>query len=225
MRRRGIFPPGEFVEHDLDAQGRLVPVERPYGENTAGVVVGVVRSFTERYPEGMTRVLLLGDPSRGMGALSEPECRRILAALDLAERMRAPVEWFALSAGVKAAPDGAPEATDWIGLVLRRIVELTQKGLEINVAVVGLNAGAQPYWNAEAAMLMHTRGIVVMIPEGAMVLTAKQALDDLGDIWPRMTRGLAATSASWVRTARRSTSPATWARPAALSSAITSTPG
>ena len=27
----GQFPPGEFVEHDLDAHGRLVPVERPFG--------------------------------------------------------------------------------------------------------------------------------------------------------------------------------------------------
>lgn len=168
---QGDLPPGEFVEHDLDAQGRLVPVDRPYGQNTAAVVVGVVRSFTPRYPEGMTRVLLLGDPSRGLGALAEPECRRIVAALDLAERMRVPVEWFALSAGAKTAG-----GTDWVGLVLRRIVELTQKGMEINVVAVGLNAGAQPFWNAEAAMLMHTQGIVVMVPEGAMVLT-----DSAGD--------------------------------------------
>jgi acetyl-CoA carboxylase carboxyltransferase component len=177
---QGDLPPGEFVEHDLDAEGRLVPVDRPYGQNTAGVVVGVVRSFTGRYPEGMARVLLLGDPSRGMGALSEPECRRILAALDLADRLRVPIEWFALSAGAMASTGNG--TTDWIGLVLRRIVELTQKGLEVNVVVVGLNAGAQPYWNAEAAMLMHTRGIVVMIPEGAMVLAGKQALDDSGDV-------------------------------------------
>ena len=35
----------------------------------------------------MTRVLiLLGDPSRGLGTLAEPECRRIIAALDLAAR-------------------------------------------------------------------------------------------------------------------------------------------
>ena len=33
--RRADFPPGEFVEYDLDEDDRLVPVERPYGENTA----------------------------------------------------------------------------------------------------------------------------------------------------------------------------------------------
>ena len=80
------FPPGEFIEYDLDDDSRLVPVDRPPGKNTANVVVGVIRNFTAKYPEGMTRVILLGDPSKAMGAVAEPECRRIIAALDLAER-------------------------------------------------------------------------------------------------------------------------------------------
>ena len=80
----GDFPPGDFIEHDLDEEGRLQPVERPYGKNQANVVVGVIRSFTEKHPEGMGRVLLLGDPSRELGSLAEPECRRIAAAFDLA---------------------------------------------------------------------------------------------------------------------------------------------
>ncbi|HSF43079.1 MAG TPA: biotin/lipoyl-containing protein, partial [Thermoanaerobaculia bacterium] len=184
------LPPGEFLEHDLDAEGKLVPVARPYGENTANVVVGVVRSFTDRYPEGMTRVLLLGDASRGMGALAEPECRRIVAALELAGRLRVPLEWFALSGGARIAMDSGTENMDWIGLVLRRIVELTQKGLEINIVVMGINVGAQPYWNAEATMLMHTRGIVIMTPEGAMVLTGKQALDYSGGVSAEDNQGI-----------------------------------
>ncbi len=69
---------------------------------------------------------------------------------------------------------------DWIAAALRRIVEFTQAGGEINVVVTGINVGAQPYWNAEATMLMHTRGILVMTPEAAMVLTGKQALDFAG---------------------------------------------
>ena len=39
---------------------------------------------TERYPEGMTRVAVLGDPTRAMGSITEAECRRVLAAIDLA---------------------------------------------------------------------------------------------------------------------------------------------
>jgi acetyl-CoA carboxylase carboxyltransferase component len=42
--------------------------------------------------------------------------------------------------------------------------------------------GAQPYWNAEATMLMHTKGILVMTPDSAMVLTGKHALDFSGAV-------------------------------------------
>jgi acetyl/propionyl-CoA carboxylase alpha subunit/acetyl-CoA carboxylase carboxyltransferase component len=186
----GQFPPGEFVEHDLDDRGRLVPVERPFGKNAANVIVGVLRNFTPRYPEGMARVLLLGDPSRELGSLAEPECRRIAAALDLAREMRCPVDWLALSAGAKISTDSGTENMDWIALVLRRVVEFTQAGGEVNVVVNGINVGAQPYWNAEATMLMHTRGILVMMPESAMVLTGKRALDFSGGVSAEDNRGI-----------------------------------
>jgi acetyl/propionyl-CoA carboxylase alpha subunit/acetyl-CoA carboxylase carboxyltransferase component len=176
------LPPGRFLEHDLGEAGGLVPVQRPYGQNTANLVVGLATNQTEKVPEGMTRVLIAGDPTRGLGALAEPECRRIIAALDLAEAERLPVEWFALSSGARIAMDSGTENMDWIGAVLRRIIEFTQAGGEINVVVTGINVGAQPYWNAEATMLMHTRGILVMTPQSAMVLTGKQALDFSGGV-------------------------------------------
>ncbi len=175
----GDRPPGEFVEHDLEGEG-LVPVQRPPGENTANVVVGVISNVTVKHPEGMRRVIVLGDPSRGMGSLAEAECRRIVAALDLAEQLTVPLEWFAVSAGALISMDSGTENMDWIAVVLRRIIEFTQGGGEINVVVPGINVGAQPYWNAEATMLMHTRGILVMTPQGAMVLTGKEALDYSG---------------------------------------------
>ena len=174
--------PGEFTEYDLDAAGDPVPVDRPAGSNTANLVLGVVSTPTKRYPEGLRRVVLLGDPTRALGALAEPECRRILAAIGLARRLRVPVEWFAISAGAKIAMDSGTETMDWISRTLREIVEFTQAGGEINVVVTGINVGAQPYWNAEATMLMHTRGILVMTPESAMVLTGKQSLDYSGGV-------------------------------------------
>jgi acetyl-CoA carboxylase carboxyltransferase component len=179
---RSGFPPGDFVEYDLDADGGLVPVIRPHGQNTANVVVGVVRNFTDRYPEGMARVALFGDPSREMGSLAEPECRRIIKALDLAERMGVPLEWFPVSAGAKISMESGTENMDWIARVLRRLIEFTQSGGEVNLVVNGINVGGQPYWNAEATMLLHTRGILVMTPEGAMVLTGKRALDFSGSV-------------------------------------------
>ena len=192
-RRRGLLHPaeivkllagngGEFIEHDLDAAGRLEPVDRPPATNRASIVVGLIRNRTERYPEGMLRVALLGDPTRALGSLAEPECARVIAALDLAEGLGVPVEWFALSSGAKIAMDSGTENMDWVAAALRRIVEFTQAGGEINVVVTGINVGAQPYWNAEATMLMHTKGILVMTPESAMVLTGKQALDYSGGV-------------------------------------------
>jgi acetyl/propionyl-CoA carboxylase alpha subunit/acetyl-CoA carboxylase carboxyltransferase component len=173
---------GSFDEYDLDPDGALVPVSRPPGGNTAGIVVGLVSTPTARYPEGMTRVALLGDPTKGLGSLAEAECRRVEAALDLASERGVPVEWFAVSSGARIAMDSGTENMDWVARVLRRIIEFTQAGGEINVVVAGINVGAQPYWNAEATMLMHTKGILVMTPDSAMVLTGKQALDYSGGV-------------------------------------------
>jgi acetyl/propionyl-CoA carboxylase alpha subunit/acetyl-CoA carboxylase carboxyltransferase component len=173
---------GDFVEHDLNDDHALVPVDRPKGRNTAAIVVGVVTTPTRRHPQGVTRVVLLGDPTKSLGALSEPECRRVIAALDLAERMRVPLEWYALSAGARISMESGTENMDWVAAALKRIVEFTQDGGEINIVVAGINVGAQPYWNAEATMLMHTKGILVMTPDSAMVLTGKQSLDFSGGV-------------------------------------------
>src|SRR5207237_8871903 len=105
---------------------------------------------------------LAGDPSKDLGALAEPECRLILAALDLATKLNVPLEWFPISAGAKISMESGVENMDWIALVLRRLVEFPQAGGEVNLGTKGINVGAQPYWNAEATMLMHTRGIPVL---------------------------------------------------------------
>ncbi|MGV9715363.1 ATP-binding protein [Rhodococcus sp. GA1] len=173
---------GTFVEYDFDEQGTLVPVDRPYGRNTAGLIVGVVDTPTPRYPEGMKRVTLFGDPTKALGTVAEAECSRVVAAIDLAESLNAPVEWFALSSGATISMDSGTENMDWVSRGLRRIITFTQNGGEINVVVTGINVGAQPYWNAEATMLMHTKGILVMTPDSAMVLTGKQSLDYSGGV-------------------------------------------
>ena len=173
---------GTFVEYDLDGQGRLAPVDRAPGRNRAGIVAGVVTTPTARYPEGMTRVALFGDPTKALGTVAEPECALIIGALDLAEQMGVPVEWFALSSGARISMDSGTENMDWVARALRRIITFTQAGGEVNVIVAGINVGAQPYWNAEATMLLHTKGILVMTPDSAMVLTGKHSLDYSGGV-------------------------------------------
>jgi acetyl/propionyl-CoA carboxylase alpha subunit/acetyl-CoA carboxylase carboxyltransferase component len=175
-------PGGSVVEHDLDDAGDLVPVDRPAGLNKAGIIVGVVTTPTVLYPEGIRRVILSGDPTKALGAVSAGECSRIIAALDLAEQMAVPVEWYALSAGARISMESGTENMDWVARGLKRIIEFTQAGGEINIVVAGINVGAQPYWNAEATMLMHTKGVLVMTPDSAMVLTGKQSLDFSGGV-------------------------------------------
>jgi acetyl/propionyl-CoA carboxylase alpha subunit/acetyl-CoA carboxylase carboxyltransferase component len=176
-----VGPYGEFTE--LDLQGaRLVPTSRPRGHNSAGIVAGIISTPTPLHPDGIRRVVLLGDPTKALGALSEPECARIIAAIDLADREGIPLEWLAVSAGARISMESGTENMDWIARALRRIVEFTQSGGEVNVVVAGINVGAQPYWNAEATMLMHTKGILIMTPASAMVLTGKQSLDFSGGV-------------------------------------------
>ncbi|MBT9558898.1 MAG: ATP-grasp domain-containing protein [Myxococcales bacterium] len=182
---------GRFYEYDLDgARGLAVPVSRPLGGNSAGVVFGILKAPTRKVPEGLERVLVLSDPLHRMGALAEPECRRLMAAIDLADARGLCIEWLATSAGALIAMDSGTENLDWTARVLRRIIEFTRKGGAIHVIVDGVNVGAQSYFNAEATMLMHTRGLLVMTPRGSMVLTGKKALDASGGVSAEDERGI-----------------------------------
>ena len=176
------LPPGGFQEHELDEAGRLTPIERPSGEHRANLLVGIVRNRTRKHPEGMRRVLILSDPSRSLGSLGDAECSRIVAAIDLAAALDVPVEWFSVSSGARVSMESGTENMDATARVLRRIIEFTQAGGEINIVVTGINVGAQSYWNAEATMLMHTRGTLIMVGDSALVLTGKQALDYSGAV-------------------------------------------
>jgi acetyl/propionyl-CoA carboxylase alpha subunit/acetyl-CoA carboxylase carboxyltransferase component len=176
------LPVGSFEEWDLDATGRAVPVARPYGRNTCAVVFGIATTPTDKVPEGMARVLVVSDPTLGMGSLGPEECNRIVAAIDLAEQRRLPVEWIPVSSGARIAMDSGTENLDATARVVRRIIEFTQRGGPIHVIVTGVNVGAQSYWDSLATMLMHTRGALIMTPGGSMVLTGRAALEASGAV-------------------------------------------
>ncbi len=175
-------PNGTFTEYDFRDDNTFGPVDRPAGQNKAGVVAGLVSTPTDQYPEGMTRVVLMGDPTKALGTVAVPECAIIAEAVKLAGEKDLPVEWFTLSSGAKISMDSGTENMDGVARALREIVLFTQNGGEINIIVSGINVGAQPYWNAEATMLMHTKGILIMTPDSAMVLTGKISLDYSGGV-------------------------------------------
>ncbi len=180
------FPKGDFEEFDIDGSNgdtAYVSVKgRRSGESNSNIVFGIIRSFLPGFPEGLSRVIILSDTTGDMGSLAECECRRINAALDLARDRDLPVEWLPVSAGARIDMESGTENLDWTAATLKRIVEFTQAGGEINIVVSGINVGAQSYWNAEATMLMHTRGLLIMTEHASMLLTGKRALDFSGSV-------------------------------------------
>jgi len=188
----GGFAEGDFEEMELDSTGSALEsvYKRPYGQNQANLVVGRITNHIERFPAGLTRMLIVGDPTRTMGSLAEPECRRIIAAIDMAENLQIPVEWVPISSGAKISFDSGTENLDWTARVLRRIIQFTQDGGVINLIVDGICVGAQSYWNAEATMLNHCRGALVMTPQGCMLLTGKRALEYSGSVAAATNQGI-----------------------------------
>ncbi|MFP4644541.1 MAG: carboxyl transferase domain-containing protein [Spirochaetales bacterium] len=180
------FPKGEFEEFDIDvsegANAYISVKGRPSGQSSSNIVFGIIRSYRPGFPEGLSRVIILSDTTGDMGSLAEAECRRVNAALDLAADRDLPVEWLPVSAGARIDMESGTENLDWTAATLKRIVEFTQNGGEINIIVSGINVGAQSYWNAEATMLMHTRGLLIMTEHAAMLLTGKKALDFSGSV-------------------------------------------
>lgn len=178
--------PGTFEEFDLapgdPVTGAVSVAGRPYGMNTSSVVFGIVSTPTQKEADGMERVLILSDPTMSMGSLGGAECDRIVAAIDLAERRKLPVEWVPISSGVRASGDGGTENLDASARVARRIIEFTQAGGVIHVIVHGVNVGAQSHFNSLATMLMHTRGAIIMTPHGSMALTERSALGASADV-------------------------------------------
>jgi acetyl/propionyl-CoA carboxylase alpha subunit/acetyl-CoA carboxylase carboxyltransferase component len=180
------LPPGTFEEYDLDPNAvnpTAVSVKgRAPGKNTSAVVIGIISTPTTKVPEGMRRVLVLSDPTRGMGALASGECDRVVAAIDLAEKLQLPVEWLPVSSGARIAMDSGTENLDATARVVRRIVTFTQTGGVIHLIVAGISVGAQSYWNSLATMLNHTKGALIMTPNASMVLTGRAALAASGSV-------------------------------------------
>ena len=175
-------PRGSFQEWDFTHEGQFTPAERPWGQNQANLVVGIIENAHPDFPDGLRRVLLVGDATRTMGSLGEEECRRVIAAIDLAEKEGIPLEWIPVSSGARIAFDSGTENLDWTAKALRRIIEFTQAGGIINIIVDGPCVGAQSYWNAEATMLMHCKGTLIMTERGFMILTGRKALEYSGSV-------------------------------------------
>lgn len=179
---------GSFEEYDIEAEEtsgswEAVSVkDREPGLNSSNIVFGIIENRLSATGTSIRRVIILSDATRDMGSLAEDESKRVLAAVDLAEKENIPLEWIPVSSGARIDMKSGTENLDWTAAVLRRIIEFTQNGGEINIIVSATNVGAQSYWNAEATMLMHTKGLLIMTENASMLLTGKKALDFSGSV-------------------------------------------
>ena len=144
-------------------------------------MVGKINNVHARFPGGLERILIIGDPTRSMGALAEPECARVIAAIDMAEAEQLPVEWVPISSGAKIAFDSGTENLDWTARVLKRIIQF---------------AGRWRYehhcrWCLRRCSVILERGShdveslprrLIMTGQGCMLLTGKRALEFSGSV-------------------------------------------
>lgn len=180
-RMTGKFTPYDVIRDPIT--GKFFPfVNESMSLTRCGTAFGILTLPCVGRPEGLSRVVILSNPLHNMGSLAEPECSRIIAALDLAQKLELGVLWVPISAGAHIDFDSGTENLDWTARVLRRIVEFTETGGRIDILISGINVGAQSYFDAEATMTITTKGFLVMTQEGAMVLTGKRALDFSGAV-------------------------------------------
>ena len=182
------IPRGDFREYDISVDEKsgttsfFVKTDIDLYAEKSNIVFGLITNYDAMLNIPLERVLILSDSTKDFGSLAESECRRINAALDLAEQKDIPVEWVPVSSGAKITMDSGTENLDWTASTLKKIIEFTQNGGEINIIVPNINVGAQSYWNAEATMLMHTKGLLIMTDDASMLLTGKKALDFAGSV-------------------------------------------
>lgn len=164
-------------------QGELIPAvdekgnPRAVGLNQAGVVIGLK---TDNLNIGIPvhRLLIIGDITHSNhGAISAQECARINAAIRYAKRKKLPIDWFPASYGVEIRHEKGVESLDASSSTVREIVQYCHHtGLSINLIIDETNIGAQSYWNALAAILQETNGVLIMTSKGSMALTGHHAL-------------------------------------------------
>ncbi|MBN2724300.1 MAG: biotin/lipoyl-binding protein [Deltaproteobacteria bacterium] len=177
---------GKFLQYEIlidpsSGEQHFFQMEERSNLNQS-IVFGVLSIPVPSHPDGLERVVIISNPLKNMGSLSEEECRRIIAALELAEKKHLSVYWLPVSAGAKIDFNSGTENLDWTAKVLRKIVDFTENEGIIDILVAGVNVGAQSYFDAEATMINTTKGFLVMTQDGSMVLTGKRALDFSGAI-------------------------------------------
>ena len=157
MRQRGLIYPYEIIKMLTPAAGghagassrpaiswstistrtaSLVPVDRPYGQNKSNIIVGRDSQLHHQVSRGHDAGAAAGRSEQGSGRARRTRVPSHSRGPGSGRREEdVPLEWFAISAGAKISMDSGVENMDWIARVLRRLIEFTQAGGEVNLVV------------------------------------------------------------------------------------------
>lgn len=170
--KTGFLDPeyGELAVNPHHQSGRI-------SDNIAhyGVIVGIK---TNDLGHGLyiKRLLLIADMTQSSTITCE-QCAYINAALRFARKNNLAIDWFPGSYGTTIAMDTGVEHLDGCASTAKEIIlTAIDAKIPINVIVDNINVGAQAYWDALAAIIPKTSGIVIMTQRGSMALTGDKAL-------------------------------------------------
>lgn len=140
-----------------------------------GVIVGIKINDLGHGLQ-IKRLMLIADMTQSSTITCE-QCTYINAALRYARQSKLSIDWFPGSYGTTIAMDTGVEHLDGCASTAKEIIlTAIDAQIPINVIVDNVNVGAQAYWDALAAIIPKTSGIVIMTKRGSMALTGDKAL-------------------------------------------------
>ncbi len=157
--------------------GHLIVKNSNHRSTYDSIVIGIqTHDFGLGFP--IRRLLIIDNRDQSVpAAISDVECTKINAAIHYAFKEEIPIDWFPISFGVKISYEEGIENLDASASTAREIVKYaSDQGVPINIVVNAANIGAQAYWNALAAIIQQSSGILIMTEKGSMTLTGHRAL-------------------------------------------------
>jgi len=134
----------------------------------------------------------------------------VVAALDLAEQLGVPVEWFAVRRGPRTPWMRHPENMDWVSRVLPPHNRVHPGRWRDQRDRPAINVGAQPYWNVGGDHAHAHSGHFGHDPRQRHGPDRQQPWSTRAASPRKTTSVSAATTPSWGRTARPNTGPPIW---------------
>ena len=157
---------------------------RAAGGNRCGIVFGLITHADREASRGHdARAGARAIPPTSSARSRRRNATGFVAALDLAARARRAARVGGRPRRARASPwTAAPRTSTPPRASCAASSSSPPPAARSTSIVAGVNVGAQSYFDALATMLLHTRGVLIMLPGASMVLTGRLALEASGGV-------------------------------------------